>query len=56
MCTQTDAVPTRSTAAAADAATMIRDMLLYSGAGFPDVLAMDHDSKSTATPTNCDPI
>ena len=37
------AVPTRATATAADAATVIRDMCLRSGAGFPDVLVVDHD-------------
>ena len=38
------AVPTRSTATAADAAAIIRDMCLRSGDGFPDVLVVDHDS------------
>ena len=42
------AVPTRATATAADAATIIRDMCLRSGAGFPDVLMVDHDAKSTS--------
>ena len=42
------AVPTRSTATAADAATIIRDMCLRSGDGFPDVLVVDHDSKFTS--------
>ena len=39
------AVPTRSTATAADAAAIIRDMCLRSGADFPDVLGVDHDPK-----------
>ena len=34
------AVPTRATATTADAATIIRDMCLRSGAGFPDVLVV----------------
>ena len=45
------AVPTRSTpstATAADAAALIRDMCLRSGDGFPDVLVVDHDSKFTS--------
>jgi hypothetical protein len=42
------AVATRSTATAADAAEIIRDMCLRSGAGFPDVLIVDHDSKFTS--------
>ena len=42
------AVPTRSTATAADAAAIIRDMCLRSGDGFPDVLVVDHDSKFTS--------
>ena len=46
------AVPTRATAVAADAATIIRniiaDMCLRSGAGFPDVLVVDHDAKFTS--------
>ena len=42
------AVPTRATATAADAATIIRDMCLRSGAGFPDVLVVDHDAKFTS--------
>ena len=39
------AVPTRSTATAADAAVTIRDMCPWSGAGFPDALVVDHDAK-----------
>ena len=42
------AVPTRSTATAADAAAIIRDMCLRSGDGFPDVLVVHHDSKFTS--------
>ncbi len=43
------AVPTRSTASAADAAATICDMCLQSGDGFPDVLVVDHhDSKFTS--------
>ena len=42
------AVPTRTTATAADAAEIIRDMCLRSGAGFPDVLVVDHDAKFTS--------
>ena len=42
------AVPTRSTAMATDAAAIIRDMCLRSGAGFPDVLVVDHDAKFTS--------
>jgi hypothetical protein len=42
------AVPTRSTASAGAAATIIRDMCLRSGAGFPDVLVVDHDPKFTS--------
>ncbi len=42
------AVPTRSTATAADAAAIIRDMCLRSGDGFPDALAVDHDSELTS--------
>ena len=42
------AVPTRSTATAADAAAIIRDLCLRSGDGFPDVLVVDHDSKFTS--------
>ncbi len=42
------AVPTRSTATAADAVAIIRDMCLRSGDGFPDVLVVDHDSKFTS--------
>ena len=42
------AVPARSTATAADAAAIIRDMCLRSGDGFPDVLVVDHDSKFTS--------
>ena len=42
------AVPTRSTATAADAAAIIRDMCLRSGDGFHDVLVVDHDSKFTS--------
>ena len=42
------AVPTRSTATAADAAAIICDMCLRSGDGFPDVLVVDHDSKFTS--------
>ena len=42
------AVPTRSTATAAEAAAIIRDMCLRSGDGFPDVLVVDHDSKFTS--------
>ena len=42
------AVPTRSTATAADAAAIIRDMCLRSCDGFPDVLVVDHDSKFTS--------
>ena len=40
--------PTRSTATAADAAAIIREMCLRSGDGFPDVLVVDHDSKFTS--------
>ena len=39
------AVPTRATATAADAATIIREMCLRSGVGFPDVFVVDHDAK-----------
>ena len=39
------AVPTRATATAADAATIIRDMCLRSCAGF---LVVDHDAKFTS--------
>jgi hypothetical protein len=39
------AVPTRSTATAADAAAIMRYLCLRSGDGFPDVLVVDHDSK-----------
>ena len=42
------AVPTRSTATATDAEAIIRDMCLRSGAGFPDVLVVDHDAKFTS--------
>ena len=42
------AVPTRSTATAAEAAAIIRDLCLRSGDGFPDVLVVDHDSKFTS--------
>ena len=42
------AVATRATATAADAAEIIRDMCLRSGAGFPDVLIVDHDPKFTS--------
>ena len=42
------AVPTRATATAADAAEIIRDMCLRSGAGFPDALIVDHDPKFTS--------
>ena len=42
------AVATRATATAADAAVIIRDMCLRSGAGFPDVLVVDHDPKFTS--------
>ena len=42
------AVPTRSTAAATDAAANIRDMCLRSCAWFPDVLVVDHDAKFTS--------
>ena len=38
-------VPTRSTATADDAAAIIRHMCRRSGAGFPDVLVVDHDPK-----------
>ena len=41
------AVPT-PTATAADAAAIIRDMCLWSGDGFPDLLVMDHDSRFTS--------
>ncbi len=41
-------VPTRSTATAADAAAIIRDMCLRSGDGFPDVLVVDHDAQFTS--------
>ena len=34
--------------AAANAAEIIRDMCLYSGDGFPDVLVVDHDPKFTS--------
>jgi hypothetical protein len=43
------AVPTRSTATAADTAAIIRDLCLRSGDGFPDVLLVDHDSKFMST-------
>ena len=39
------AVPTRSTATAAAAAAIIRDICLRSGDGYPDVLVVDHNSK-----------
>ena len=42
------AVPTRSTATATDAAAIIRDLCLRSGAGFSDVLVVDHDAKFTS--------
>ena len=42
------AVPTRSTATAADAAAIIRDLCLRSGDGFPDVLVVVHYSKFTS--------
>ena len=42
------AVSTRSTATAAEAAEIIRDMCLRSGDGFPDVLVVDHDPKFTS--------
>ena len=42
------AVATRATASATDAAEIIRDMCLRSGAGFPDVLVVDHDPKFTS--------
>lgn len=45
---QVNAVPTRSTATAADAALIIRDMRVRSGDGFPDVLVVDHDPKFTS--------
>ena len=41
-------MPTRATATAEDAAEIIRDMCLRSGAGFPDVLVVDHDPKFTS--------
>jgi hypothetical protein len=41
-------VPRRATATAADAAAILRDMCLLSGAGFPDVLMVDHDPKLTS--------
>jgi hypothetical protein len=40
-------VPTRATATAADAAAILHDICLLSGAGFPDVLVVDHDPKLT---------
>ena len=42
------AVLTRTTATATDAAEIIRNMCLRSGAWFPDVLVMDHDAKFTS--------
>ena len=36
---------TLATATATDAAAIYRDMCLRSGAGFPDVLVVDHDAK-----------
>jgi hypothetical protein len=42
------AVPTRSTATAADVAEIIRDICLCSGDGFPDVLVVAHDPKFTS--------
>ena len=42
------AVPTRSTATATDAAMIIRDMRLRSGAGFPDALVVDRAAKFTS--------
>ena len=42
------AVPTRSTATAAEAARIILEMGLSSGAGIPDVLVVDHDPKFTS--------
>ncbi len=42
------AVPTRSTATAADAAAIIRDLCLRSGDSFPNVFLVDHDSKFTS--------
>ena len=44
------AVPTLATATAADTAEIIRDrdVCLRSGAGFPDVLVVDHDAKFTS--------
>ena len=42
------AVPARSTATAADAAAIIRDMCLRSCDRFPDVLVVDHGSKFTS--------
>ena len=42
------AVPTRTTATAAEAAEILRNLCLRSGAGFPDVLVVDHDAKFTS--------
>ena len=42
------AVPMRSTATATDEAVIIRDRCLWSGAGFPDALVVDHDAKFTS--------
>jgi hypothetical protein len=42
------AVPTRTTATAADAAEIIRNIYFGSGDGFPDALVLDHDPKFTS--------
>ena len=42
------AVPTRATATAAEAAEILRNLCLRSGTGFPDVLVVDHDAKFTS--------
>jgi hypothetical protein len=42
------AVPTRATATAAEAAEIIRNLCLRSGTGFPDVIVVDHDAKFTS--------
>ena len=42
------AVPTRSAATATDAAAIVRDMSLRSGAGFSDVLVVGHDANFTS--------
>ena len=49
------AVPTRSTATAADAAAIIRDMCLRSSDGFPDVEELVHCPEKVAEYDAADP-